>query len=167
MSRERDLLEKALDVLERVHMDECDLYEEIQELLAQPELRQDSHCYWCDGEYDAGERLAKLEQDPVAWMYDWEDTIQKVSMQNRMTRIKAISERPEAFNVRPLYTSPPKREPLSDDAMMHKAMVHNYHAPSAYCCGFRDAEKYHGIGEHNSNYKERHETFGEYDESDT
>ena len=43
-------------------------------------------------------------------------------------------------------TAPPKREPLSDDVMMNRAMVHNYHAPSAYCRGFRDAEKAHGIG---------------------
>ena len=36
MSKERELLEEALVVLEMVHMDECDLYFAIEELLAQP-----------------------------------------------------------------------------------------------------------------------------------
>jgi len=65
MSRERELLIRIVD-----NDKTCGLFfltpkfkEQIKELLAQPEPRRDSHCYWCDGEYDAGARLAKLEQD--------------------------------------------------------------------------------------------------------
>lgn len=71
MSKERELLKRTIYFLEPLDWEanveqECQyLITEIEELLAQPELRQDSHCYWCDGEYDAGARLAQLEQKPV------------------------------------------------------------------------------------------------------
>ena len=80
---------------------------------------------------------------PVAWMYDWEDTIQKVSMQNRMTKIKAISERPEAFNVRPLYKSPQKLELLSEDGLAQLHAINIFNDPFIFA---RQVEKAHSIG---------------------
>lgn len=93
MSKERELLEECQFMLNNKldYISWAALLKRIRELLAQP------------------------EPEPVAWMYDWEDTIQKVSMEDRMTKIRSMIERPEAFNVRPLYTVPPKREPLSDE----------------------------------------------------
>jgi len=86
------------------------------------------------------ELLAQPEQEPVAWLYerqngDFTERTLSVGFEKNFDGVTI-----------PLYTSPPKREPLSDAAMMHRAMVNNYHAPSAYCRGFRDAEKVHGIG---------------------
>jgi hypothetical protein len=60
------------------------------------------------------ELLAQVGQEPVAWMYDWEDTLNKESMRERITKIKTMIERPEAVNIRPLYTTP-KREPFGPE----------------------------------------------------
>lgn len=64
MSKERELLEKALDVLERVHMDECDLYEEIEAFLAQPEQETQSGKWW----YGKGVEDTKffLKREPLS-----------------------------------------------------------------------------------------------------
>jgi hypothetical protein len=130
MSKERELIKAMKILLECTYMDsrqrQADtLIGRAIELLAQPEHKE----------------------EPVAWMYDWEDTIQKVSMQNRMTRIKAISERPEAFNIRPLYLAPPKREPLSFGEIEDGR---DNNKSYGYTCGFEDgvrwAEQQHGIG---------------------
>jgi len=49
----------------------------------------------------------------------------------------------------PLYTAPPKREPLSDEEVRAKyrdiALDNPLYVPSYYA-GFRDAERTHGIG---------------------
>lgn len=125
MNKARELLKIFMHELTKDEL--CSVSEELQakieELLAQPELRE----------------------EPVAWMYDtYEEGYRE--KYDCLTTIEDYISNTGVTNVRPLYTSPPKREPLSDDAMMHRAMVHNYHAPSAYCRGFRDAEKQHGIG---------------------
>jgi hypothetical protein len=127
--KERELLRTALIALEDAHLhidkfqDEdtrLSVMEQIKELLAQPEHKE----------------------EPVAWMYDWEYTLENESMQNRMTKIKAVSERPEAFNVRPLYTAPPKREPLSYEHL--EALVDTHHG-YPMTLG-RAIEEAHGIG---------------------
>ena len=105
MSKERELLEKALDVLERVHMDECDLYEEIQELLVQP------------------------EQEPVAWLslsdIEWMNIVNNPKILE-LTCGRHSSE--DAVNLAVKMTeekckkknsnSIPKREPLSDEEIL-------------------------------------------------
>jgi hypothetical protein len=90
MSKERDLLGRWLDdtIFEPEELDS--LMEETRELLAQP------------------------EQEPVAWMYEWyENDLES-------TQVTGGSEKPfegeimQPFNIRPLYASPPKQEPLSE-----------------------------------------------------
>ena len=95
--------------------------------------------------YEIQELLAQPEQEPVAWMWEqqsphsgeWDSEFAEGKPQNfRVVR-----------NIRPLYTSPQKREPLSDrlTANMFNA---NQKATSAACywAGVSDAEKHHGIG---------------------
>jgi len=50
----------------------------------------------------------------------------------------------------PLYTAPPKREPLSEDKLdvLAEANITD-EGIAGYYLGFRDAEKHHGIGERN------------------
>ncbi len=153
MSKERELIKDMKILLECTDMGGLQRRADVLigraiELLAQPEpsLTGDQLIdMWRDG-YDAGARLAKLEQEPVAWMYDWEDTIQKVSMQNRMTKIKSISERPEAFNVRPLYAVPPKREPLSNEEIWVGFPQGVHITTLAFYEGVKWAEQQHNIG---------------------
>jgi hypothetical protein len=87
------------------------------------------------------------EQEPVAWLYDWLDWGQFPGRLNLITRLKAVVEQPEASNVRPLYTSPPKREPLSDDAI-HEIFLNNQW--KSFLQLARTLEKAHGIGVENN-----------------
>lgn len=128
MSKERELIKDMKILLECTYIGGLQRNADVLigraiELLAQPEpsLTGDQLIdMWRDG-YDAGARLAhpEQEQEPVAWMYDWENTLYKESMQNRITKIKAMIERPEALNVRPLYTSPPKPETTQDQDLAY------------------------------------------------
>ena len=120
MSKERELLERSLYFLEPSDWEEdsdtsrtcIKLSREIQELLAQPETKQ----------------------EPVAWMNDSGGCF--LSDGNKYSE-----------NWTALYTSPPKREPLSDYATydMFRASKQAVTA-SCYWAGIRDAEKAHGIG---------------------
>jgi hypothetical protein len=117
MSKERKLLKKILATGWLNNTISC----EVEELLAQP------------------------EQEPVAWIWEqqshhsgeWDSEFAEGKPQN----FRAVR------NIRPLYTSPQKREPLSDrlTANMFNA---NKKATSAACywAGVSDAEKHHGIG---------------------
>ena len=80
------------------------------------------------------EVLAQPEQEPVAWMNDSGGCF--LSDGNKYSE-----------NWTALYTSPPKREPLSDYATydMFRASKQAVTA-SCYWAGIRDAEKAHGIG---------------------
>ena len=88
------------------------------------------------------ELLAQPEQEPVAWLLSSKDS----------SYTELIKTEPEGadiylYQINPLYTSPPKREPLSDGttvAMWH-ANKKATHADS-YWAGVSDAEKSHGIG---------------------
>ena len=139
MSKERELLRRVVDIIEE-NPTQADEYaiNLIEAFLAQP------------------------EQEPVAWFLlsdiEWMNIVNNKKILE-LTNGRHNSE--EAVNLAVKMTEEickkknsnsipipiPKREPLSDAAMMHRAMVNNYHAPSAYCRGFRDAEKVHGIGE--------------------
>jgi len=110
MSKERELLKQIQQFLQCDCEDIYGFASDIEELLTQPEPRQDSHCYWCDGEYDAGARLAKLEQEPVAWI----DAGSLKSLQATTGyALRYLTNDTENLNVDdvPLYLAPPKPEP--------------------------------------------------------
>jgi len=154
MSLERELIKDMKILLECTDMGSLQRRADVLigraiEILTQPEpyLTGDQLIdMWRDG-YDAGARLAQpeQEQEPIAWTYDWEDTLEKESMQNRITKIKAMIERPEALNVRPLYTTPPKRKPLSDDEM-RAIWKEGVRGEIPFVEIGRAIEKAHGIG---------------------
>ena len=80
------------------------------------------------------ELLAQPEQEPVAWMC------------NLMGDV--VTYRPNVNNgYTPLYTSPPKREPLSDkDIGKGFLLTDVWHRYECFIAGVRFAEKAHGIG---------------------
>ncbi len=127
MSKERALLVRAFTVIDS--RDFPVLCKEIEELLAQPELSTDS--------------LQLDKQEPVVWI-DPENYKQAIAKPDGALRY--ITRTPNDGDI-PLYTSPPKREPLS---YRHTAnMFHaNKKATNAVCYweGVYDAEKAHGIG---------------------
>ena len=119
MSRERELLKKALDFMLDAGANLNPLFKEINDnLLAQP------------------------EQEPVAWI-----------IHNKVTGVKTqVAYKPadccwDIIEIIPLYTAPPKREPLSDEAIVD-LWWNNYVGTAASVCNFaRGIEKAHGIGE--------------------
>ena len=78
------------------------------EILAQPEPRQDSHCYWCDGEYDAGARLAQLEQEPDLWVATNPWGVMELMWSEPRGQVYAN------YKVTKFYRLPPTREPLPE-----------------------------------------------------
>ncbi len=137
MSKERELLKKIWEDLDADRDNYNALCDEIKELLAQPEPRQDSHCYWCDGEYDAGARLAQLEQEPVAWMYER----QSESFIERTLSV-GFEKNFDGITI-PLYLAPPKREPLSEDRLSQLYGVNIFNDVFIFA---RQVEMAHGIG---------------------
>jgi hypothetical protein len=85
--------------------------------------------------YEIEELLAQPECEPVAWMQD--DIELYVLEEKNILRGYVI----------PLYTAPPKREPLSEDKLdvLAEANITD-EGITGYYLGFRDAEKHHGIG---------------------
>ena len=120
MSKERELLAHALDRLKHINFEDDhltnDLIQTIQKYLAQPEQEPVVWCQMVEGKVQ--DLLTSFEMKD--WLYD------KSWM--------------------PLYTTPPKREPLSDGttADMWHANKKATHADS-YWAGVYDAEKAHGI----------------------
>jgi hypothetical protein len=97
MSKERELLRRIKVLLECSNMEplqrQTDLIVgEIKELLTQPE---------------------QTEQEPVAWK-----VIDKTNGEYMFSRIKPTERSYKYDVVIPLYTAPPKREPLSDKECM-------------------------------------------------
>jgi hypothetical protein len=131
MSIERELLKRFMTEL-NTEEDVVSLFNDIKECLAQPE---------------------QTEQEPVAWMYDWEDIpegdgdspLLKNFVTNDINMIRAAL----ANNVRPLYTSPPKRKPLSMKQAEDLWETSNFKSAVPYYI-FDEivvaAEKVHGIG---------------------
>ena len=123
MSKERALLKEVLYVIGEYTEDAQErteiLIAEIEKLLAQP------------------------EQEPVAWMWDemfCEDWT-TVSSVIKPSKSKYVD------NVRPLYLTPPRREPLINIYVLNafKADDEATH-PYSYWAGVEFAEKHHGIG---------------------
>jgi hypothetical protein len=112
-------------------------------LLAQPEHIED--------------KLAMVE--PVAWMYER----QKGDFTERTLSV-GFEKNFDGITI-PLYTSPPKRKPLSNEDIANLEIQSKTLDTLDYRYGFIEgflcAEKAHGIGERNSHHKEHHETFGE------
>ena len=95
MNRERGLLERAMNRIDfRYAQDEAiALHKEIREYLDKP------------------------EQEPVAWMYDWniiEEEEYGETRYDNLTRAESITKSRAITNVRPLYTHPPKQYLLDD-----------------------------------------------------
>ena len=120
MSKERALLNLCAVTLKARNI--CPLLlKDISELLAQPEP----------------------EQQPEAWIIVNKET----GYRTQVSDLTPFLYHREIFEVIPLYTAPPKREPLSDEKL---EIMYSKHAfamdKQEYMWGFRDAERTHGIG---------------------
>jgi hypothetical protein len=87
-SKARDLLESCLDEFQYYEVPCYELVIKIKELLAQP------------------------EQEPVAWKI-----VDKSTREFMFSRVKPTTRTYKYEDVTPLYASPPKREPLSDETI--------------------------------------------------
>ena len=125
---ERELLVHALDRLKHINFEDDhltnDLIQTIQKYLDQPEQEQ--------------------EQEPVAWMYDWDDEHERTYV-NLLTTDTEHKHLKTAFNVMPLYASPPKRESLSDGEILKGIKAEHPISRSSFTLGVKFAEKEHGI----------------------
>jgi len=170
MSKERELLVHALDRLKHINFEDDhltnDLIQTIQKYLAQPEQEQFPLPgerlieMWRDG-YDAGVRLAQSKQEPVVWMYEyavrssfdasftgeWKEEISRTKPDGVVKGFNPTKLESTVRNLIPLYTEPPKREPIEEGEL---EVWHSQHTwamdKQEYMWGFRDAEKAHGIG---------------------
>ena len=59
--------------------------------------------------------LAEPMQEPVAWMYDWEAEEETITNWLTSDYDEAHSPTMRCTNIRPLYTAPPQRKPLTDE----------------------------------------------------
>ena len=124
MSKERELLQRCLDEFEYKGVACNELCIDINKLLAEPET------------------------EPVAWMVEW---VQRYRHNDTPIMDRAVSftkgDAPAVPNPNyiPLYTSPPKREPLSDEEIYTRCCAMG----GSYTCIFIDgvewAEHQHGI----------------------
>ena len=153
MSIERELLERCLDEFQYHEVPRIDdLIREIQELLAQPEqTEQDSitdatpMAIMPNGSavsnvydaYEEGRKSVMSEQEPVAWHYIYDDGI---TVRERVTECMPLGKH---YTVTPLYTSPPKREPLSDENVCEILLKKEW---TGFVDLVRIIEKAHGIG---------------------
>jgi hypothetical protein len=121
MSKERELLKRFMTEL-KTEEDVVSLFNDIKECLALPE---------------------QTEQEPVAWMVETHFNNEPIK---EFHTVKPMERTYKYDVVIPLYTAPPKREPLSDYATydMFRASKQAVTA-SCYWAGIRDAEKAHGI----------------------
>ena len=129
MSKERELLKKILATGWLNNTISC----EVEELLTQPE--QAPSVKLPDSEDEAvmmnllsdnwlrrhaPHRLNQPEQEPVAWITEWVQRYRHNDtpiMDNAVSFTKGGAPAVPNPNYIPLYTAPPKREPLSDDEM--------------------------------------------------
>ena len=149
MSRERELLQRVLDGDANRHWTiSSRLYKKIEEVLAQPE--QDNIQYLLDQVARLTAENAMLkekwstpkpeqEQQPEAWIIVNKET----GYRTQVSDLTPLLYHREIFEVIPLYTAPPKREPLSDEAIA-KLWANKSPANEFECV--RLVEKAHGIG---------------------
>lgn len=123
MSKERELLESCLDEFQYHEVPCPELVTKIEELLAQPE---------------------QTEQEPVAWIYErqTEDFTER-------TLSVGFEKNFDGITI-PLYASPPKRKPLSNEDIANLEILSKTLDSLEYRYGFVNgvlyAEKAHGIG---------------------
>jgi hypothetical protein len=127
MSKERELLERALQLIDDAYEGKIvlSLCNEIKELFAQPEQ----------------------EQEPVAWMYEWEEIGGKEWTSVKNGKYPPIVEEEYCMrNLRPLYTAPPTRNPLTPQQISvgNQSMLNV--TREAFVKGVKWAEQQHGIG---------------------
>lgn len=168
MSKERELLKRVRDTLHELKETHYDLYWDIQAALDQPEQEQFPLPgerlieMWRDG-YDAGVRLAQSKQEPVVWMYEyavrsrfdasftgeWKEEISRTKPDGVVKRFnpKHPHSKLETIvrNLIPLYTAPPKREPINAFKAVQE-FDGNYIYKDGFIDGIKYAEKAHGIG---------------------
>ena len=148
MSKEREFLKK----LRYASLLENNLRKELEELLAQPE--QDNIQYLLDQVARLTAENAMLkekwstpkpeqEQQPEAWIIVNKET----GYRTQVSDLTPFLYHREIFEVIPLYTAPPKREPLSDKEITKNTpkLIH-VGERLAFHAGVRFAEKHHGIG---------------------
>ena len=90
--------------------------------------------------------LAQPEQVTIGWMYDY---ISPTSVKHTTAIFDEYPPEDWMINIRPLYTSPQKREPI-DTRMITLEMFSegiDIDYKNGYIAGIRFAEKEHGIGE--------------------
>ena len=143
MSKERELLERALVLLEGSHYQ--DLVEEIRAYLAEPVVAESASTEPVVG--------SKMEHttEPVAFLYDLDAYCDHAPDENVLSKKlpKGLLAR-HIKNIRPLYTRPaPKREPLSDYDVCEEYITTIKEEPwtriKAYFAGVRFAEEHHQI----------------------
>ena len=117
MSKERELLKRWFSEFGKIHAD-IKLLRDTQALLTQP------------------------EQQPEAWIIVNKET----GYRTQVSDLTPFLYHREIFEVIPLYTAPPKREPLSDEDVFRLYEESEYLGFLAYRKGIKDAEKAHGIG---------------------
>jgi len=89
------------------------------------------------------ELLAQPEQQPEAWIIVNKETGYRTQVSN----LTPFLYHREIFEVIPLYTAPPKREPLSDkDIGKGFLLTDVWHRYECFIAGVEFAEKHHGIG---------------------
>ena len=124
MSKERELLQEVLD---QSYFDKdtvmADIFNRITKLLAQPET----------------------EQEPVAWMYERES-------ESFIERTLSVGFEKNFDGITtPLYASPPKRKPLSNEDIANLEILSKTLDSLEYRYGFINgvlyAEQQHGIGD--------------------
>ena len=92
------------------------------------------------------EASEQTEQEPVAWIIETE-IYGKLSEWVCTDKKRYMEAHDGTKDPIPLYTAPPKREPLSEDKLdvLAEANITD-EGIAGYYLGFRDAEKCHGIG---------------------
>jgi len=121
-------MSKAIELLKRVldtqHTLSVQIAYDIEYLLAQPE---------------------QTKQEPVAWMYDsYEDG--RRERYDCLTTTEDYVTNYGVSNIRPLYTAPQKREPLSDAEILN---LYQDFSKTTFVELVRQVEKAHGIGGNN------------------
>ena len=144
MSKERELLKRALVILEGSHYQ--DLVEEIRSYFEEPVVAESASTEL------VGSSKMEHTTKPVAFLYDLDAYCDHKPDENVLSKKlpKGLLAR-HIKNIRPLYTRPaPKREPLSDFDVCEGYVTTIKEEPwtriKAYFAGVRFAEKYHEIG---------------------
>ena len=151
MSKGKELLVHALDRLKHINFEDDhltnDLIQTIQKYLAQPEpdlvydLKSWENGYAAGRSAENERLLAQPEQEPVAWCQMVEGKAQDL--------LTSFEMKDWLYDKSwmPLYTTPPKRDPLSDkDIGKGFLLTDVWHRYECFIAGIKWAERQHGIG---------------------